>query len=287
MFPRLQDAKVSIVGLGLMGGSLAAALMARRACRRVIGIARRQETVGRALDMGLIHEGTCHLSQGVQNADVVMLAVPVRTILELIDRIGPLLPPGCLLTDVGSTKGAVVQAMRSLPPHVQPLGGHPMCGKETSGLSAADASLYEGATYVLTPLRRTGGGALALACELAQAIGARPLLMDAPHHDELVAAVSHLPYLLAVGLVASAEGLTDDNVWKVAATGFRDTTRLAASDETMMLDILFTNQAAVRQMLARYQDQLANLSRSLERGSEAGLRTAITAAAKRRRRLFQ
>ena len=287
MTPRLQDSQVTIVGLGLMGGSLAAALTARRACRRVVGVARREETVTQALAMGGIHEGTCHLAEGIGGADVVVLATPVRAIIKLIGEIGPLLPPGCLLTDVGSTKQAVVQAMQALPPHVQPVGGHPMCGKETAGLSAADSSLYEGATYVLTPLARTSDDALALAREMAQAVGARPLLLDAPCHDALVAAISHLPYLLAVGLVATAERLANDTVWEVAASGFHDTSRLAASDEAMMLDILLTNQTAVRQMLARFQDQLAGLAHLLETGDEAGLHAAMTAAAQRRRRLFQ
>jgi prephenate dehydrogenase len=122
---------------------------------------------------------------------------------------------------------------------------------------------------------------------MAQAVGARPLLLDAPCHDALVAAISHLPYLLAVGLVATAERLANDTVWEVAASGFRDTSRLAASDEAMMLDILLTNRTAVRRMLARFQDQLAGLAHLLETGDEAGLRAAMTAAAQRRRRLFQ
>ena len=284
---QLPHAQVTVVGLGLMGGSLAAALMARHACRRVVGVARREETVTQAIDMGIVHQGTCHLDEGVWDADAVVLATPVRAVIELIGRIGPLLPPGCLLTDVGSTKQAVVQAMQALPPHVQPVGGHPMCGKETAGLSGADPSLYEGATYVLTPLARTSDAALALARELTQAVGARPLLLDAPRHDVLVAAISHLPYLLAAGLVATAEGLADERVWKVAASGFRDATRLAASDETMMLDILLTNRTAVRQALARFEDQLADLTRLLETSDAIGLRAAMTAAAQRRRRLFR
>jgi prephenate dehydrogenase len=269
-----------------MGGSLAAALTARHACRRVVGVARREETVTQAMAMGIVHQGTCHLDEGVRDADVVVLATPVRAVIELIGQIGLLLPPGCLLTDVGSTKVAVAQAMQALPPHVQPVGGHPMCGKETAGLSAAEPSLYEGATYVLTPLARTADVALALARELTQAVGARPLLLDASRHDKLVAAISHLPYLLAASLVAAAEGLADERVWQVAASGFRDTTRLAASDETMMLDILLTNRTAVRQALARFEDQLADLTRLLERGDAIGLRAAMTAAARRRRRLF-
>jgi prephenate dehydrogenase len=287
MPPQLRDIQVSVVGLGLMGGSLAAALTTRRACRRVVGVARRKETIAQALDMGIIHSGTCDLTEGTSSADVMVLATPVRTIVQLIGVIAPLLSPGCLLTDVGSTKQAVVQAMQALPPSVQAVGGHPMCGKETAGLDAADPLLFEEATYVLTPPAQTSANALALALQLVEAIGARPLLLDAPRHDALVAAVSHLPYLLAVGLVATAENLSDDAIWDVAAGGFRDTSRLAASDERMMLDILLTNKQAVSQTFACFQKRLARLTHLLETGDKAGLYAIITAAAQRRRRLFQ
>ncbi|MGC8787228.1 MAG: prephenate dehydrogenase [Anaerolineae bacterium] len=283
---QLQDAQVTIVGLGLMGGSLAAALITRGACRRVVGVARRQETIAQALAMGVIHEGTCQVYEGVKNADIVVLATPVLTIVQLIEEIGPWLPPDCLLTDMGSTKQAVVQAMQALPPHVQPIGGHPMCGKEVAGLAAADAALFRDAVYVLTPLARTSDAAIALAQDLVRGVGAQPLLLDPMRHDLLVAAVSHLPYLLAVALVATNESLADNAVWQLAATGFRDTTRLAASDETMMLHILLSNQIGIRPMLARFQEQLAHLDNLLESGDEAGLRAAIVAAACRRRRLF-
>jgi prephenate dehydrogenase len=237
--------------------------------------------------MGAIHEGTCEVAKGVAEADIVVLATPVRSIISLIDSLGPILAPGCLLTDVGSTKQAVVQRMQMLPPHVQPVGGHPMCGKESAGLTAVEPSLYEGATYVLTPLARTSEDALALADALVRAVGARPLHLDPSRHDLLAAAGSHLPYMLSVGLVAAAETVHDDAVWQIAASGFRDTSRLAASNETMMLDILLTNREEVGRMLSRFQHQLDELGRLLDADDEPGLRASITPAAKRRRRLFQ
>jgi prephenate dehydrogenase len=278
---------VAIVGLGLMGGSLAAALVQSRACRRVVGVARREEVVSQALEMGAIDVGTCDLVVGVTEADIVVLATPVRSIMHLIEGIGPLLAPGCLLTDVGSTKQAVVERMQLLPPHVQPVGGHPMCGKESAGLSAAEPSLFADATYVLTPLARTSDDAVALAAALVRAVGARPLLLEPSHHDLWAAAVSHLPYILSLGLVAAVESVGDSGVWQLAASGFCDTSRLAASDEAMMLDILLTNRAEVSGMLSRFQDRLAEIGHLLDEDDEAGLRTTITAAAQRRRRLFQ
>ncbi len=262
----LKDARVVIVGLGLMGGSLAGDLRKRGACREVRGVARRAETIEEAMRRGFIHVGTCDLAEGVEQADLIVLATPVRTILELIPQVGSLAPAGCLLMDLGSTKARIVEAMKALPPHILVIGGHPLCGKEVSGLKAAEADLYDGATFVLTPLQRTSPEALTLAQELAEAVGARPLLMDAERHDRLVAAVSHLPYLLSVGLVATAEEMAaeDELIWELAASGFRDTSRLAASDVTMMLDILLTNRQAVGETLSCFTNQLNALAHLLE-----------------------
>ncbi|MGD9002112.1 MAG: prephenate dehydrogenase [Anaerolineae bacterium] len=272
---RLNEAQVAIVGLGLMGGSLAGALRGR--CRTVLGVARRQETVEAALERGLIDEGTTHLAKGVRQADVVMLATPVRVILQLLEAIGPLLPPGCLLMDLGSTKALIVEAMAYLPDDVQPLGGHPMCGKETAGIEAAEPGLYEGATFILTPLPRTSEQALSLGRELAVAAGAHPLVLSAERQDFLVGTMSHLPYLMACALVGTADATTsaDPAAWKIVAGGFRDTTRVAGSDVTMMTDILLTNREEVVKALDAFQEQIRRLARIVARGEEAELRTQL------------
>jgi prephenate dehydrogenase len=284
----LKNARVAIVGLGLMGGSLAGALRKRSACREVRGVARREETVKEAMRRGFISVGTCNLAEGVKQADLIVLATPVRTILKLIPEVGSLAPAGCLLMDLGSTKARIVEAMEALPPHLQVVGGHPMCGKEASSVVAAEADLYEGAAFVLTPLRRTSPEALALAQELVEAVGARPLLMDAERHDRLVAAVSHLPYLLSMGLVATAEEVAaeDELVWELAASGFRDTSRLAASDVTMMLDILLTNRQAVGETLSCFISQLNAITHLLEANDEEGLRSLMEQVQKRREGMF-
>jgi prephenate dehydrogenase len=162
-----------------------------------------------------------------------------------------------------------------------------MCGKEVSGLEAADAGLFAGACYILTPLPRTSDEALGLGCELAEAVGARPLLLDAPRHDRLAAVASHLPYMAAIGLTTAAQDLNDETVWEVAASGFRDTSRLAASDVTMMVDILLTNAREVSNAVIRYQTQLLSLAQTLEKGDEDGLRALLDTAARQRRVLFQ
>lgn len=280
----LQDATVAVVGLGLMGGSLAAALSARQACRRVVGVARRRVTWEMARDLRFIDEGTSDLAAGLQDADIVVLALPVSQILETLGSLGPMIKPECLVTDVGSTKGAICAALAQLPAGVQPLGGHPMCGKETSGLSVAEPGLFEERVWVLCPLARTSPPALELGRRLAQAVGARPVVLDPERHDRAVAAVSHLPYLLAVALVNAVDTLARDEpaTWGLAATGMRDTSRLASSDLTMMLDILATNRAAILATLGVAREQLAALEMTLRDAETDDLLALLRAAHDRR-----
>jgi prephenate dehydrogenase len=282
----LAEARVTVVGLGLMGGSLAGALRGR--CRQVTGVARRSETIQAALSRGLIDRGTTLIADGVCEADVVILATPVRTILQQLEEIAPLLPHGCLLMDLGSTKREIVAVMEKLPPHVQPLGGHPMCGKEKSGLEVADPELYRERTFILTPLQRTSPDALTLGMEIAGAVGARPLVLDAERQDRLVATLSHLPYLLACALVATADVTTssDPAAWEIVAGGFRDTSRVAASDVTMMVDILLTNREEILKAVGVYQAQLHHLARLVEAGDESNLREALSAIRRERLKMF-
>ncbi|HUT21002.1 MAG TPA: prephenate dehydrogenase [Anaerolineae bacterium] len=283
---RLADAQVTIVGLGLMGGSLAGAL--REQCRRVVGVARRTETIEAALSGGLVDQATMDLEDGAVEADIVVLATPVRVILRQLATIGPLLPPGCLLMDLGSTKGDIVAAMADLPPHVQPLGGHPMCGKEKSGIKVADPALYRERTFILSPLARTSTRALALGQALVQAVGANPLFVEAQRQDYLVATVSHLPYLLACALVSTADATTsaDPLVWEIVAGGYRDTSRVAGSDVTMMLDILITNRDKVMAATEVYLSQLEQLRELVASGDEDALRARLSAIRETRREMY-
>lgn len=284
----LGNSRVAVVGLGLMGGSLAAALSKRGRCAEVWGIARREWSIHEALRRGWIDRGTLDLREGVDGADIVVLATPVRTITSLIRRIGPWLRQGCLLMDLGSTKQQVIAAMEKLPPGVEPVGGHPMCGKELSGLEAVEPSLYEDAVFVLAPLQRTSPDALALAQELVGAVGARSLLLEPRRHDWLVAAVSHLPYCLAAALVQTAEevGEEDEQLWELAASGFRDTSRLAASGVPMMLDILLTNQEAMATLLRCFQGHMDRWRAALEADDESELEQMMRAVCAHRRGLF-
>ena len=291
-FPSAEDAtcfrrrSVAIVGLGLMGGSLALALKAAGHQGLIIGIARRPQTLQTALAMGAIDEGHTDLS-AVAGAELVILATPVRTLLRQIGAVTSHMQPRTLLLDLGSTKHRVCQALALAPPALQVLGGHPMCGKETSGLEVAEATLYRDKTFVLCPLPRTSPASLATGLALIAALGGQPLILEPARHDRLVATISHLPYLLSAALiqVTAQVGETDDRVWQVAASGFRDMSRLAGSDPVMMLDILLTNAPAVRASLAALRTQLEQMDAWLAADDEAALHHALHAVQAQRHAL--
>ncbi len=276
---------ITIIGLGLMGGSLALALREaegdwRRA--RIIGVSRNPDTLDAARAAGALDAGTTNLAEGVRGADIVVLAAPVRAILHQIPQVGRHARPGALVLDLGSTKSAICAVLTDLPAGLQPVGGHPMCGKEVGGFAAAEAGLYRGKTFVLCPLPRTAPGALDRAAALAMSIGARPVVVDPAAHDRAAAAISHLPYAAAVELVNAVAAADDPLAWQLAASGFRDTTRLAASDVDMMLDILLTNCGAVLEWLGHLQEHVADLKLALLTGDESAMRAQLTAAQVRR-----
>jgi prephenate dehydrogenase len=285
--PGFAGACVAVVGLGLMGGSLAGALATRQACRQVVGVSRRPETLRTALERGWIHHGTTDLIEGTAQADVVVLATPPRVVLRQLREIGPHLQAGTLVMDLASTKAQVLRAMEGLPACVQPLGGHPMCGKEQAGIEAAQPDLFAGRPFILSPLPRTSAGALEQGKALVRAVGAVPVVLDAADHDRMVAWVSHLPHTVALSLMgaAMAGAQQDPGLWSLAASGFRDTTRLAASDPDMMLDIFLTNQENILRAMNAFREQFDKLYALIEAGGEAPLREFIEAASRRRREL--
>lgn len=284
---RLADCTVTIAGLGLMGGSLGLALRGQVA--RVIGIARRTETVQQALAVGAIDAGCATLAEGAADADIIVLATPISVILAQIEELSRLarqgrLRNGVVVTDIGSTKEQICDALDRLPSGVQPIGAHPMCGKETSGLEVAEAALFQAAPFVLCPLPRTAPQTMTLVKSLAEAVGACPLELDPARHDRLAAAISHVPYLasLATFIAANDMAQRDAMAWRLAASGFRSTTRLAGSDDQMMADILLSNREAVLEQIDRVQAHLARLAALLTTEDAARLRElAATARAAR------
>jgi prephenate dehydrogenase len=251
---------VAIVGLGLMGGSLALALNGK--CKRLFGIDRDKATLDLALDRGAVDAADTDPGVILPQADMIIMALPVRAILEFIPMIPEFHPGPAFVMDIGSTKYKILQAMSDLPAAFDPIGGHPMCGKEVAGFENADPEIYKGAPFALTPLRRTSVRAKGVASELVQAIGAKPVWLDPETHDDWVATTSHLPYLLAVALVNSAPS----EVIPLVGPGFRDVSRLAGSDLQMMVDILSTNDQKALRALQRFRVMLEELDEVIGEG---------------------
>jgi prephenate dehydrogenase len=279
----LKDCHVGVIGLGLMGGSLAMALREAQACASISGYDVDERTLDQALRRGVIDRP---IDLGGERVDLLILAAPVNAILDWLIKIPAVFSGDFHLIDLGSTKSQVTAAMQSLPDRISPLGGHPMCGKETSGLGVATPDLYRTCLFVLTPLDRTQAATLAVAQQLIDVISARGLILDPDRHDQLAAAISHVPYLTSIALVEAALAVQDDAAWTMASSGFRDSTRLAASDVTMMLDILLSNQAGVLTGLTRLQSALETLTWLIRQGDRAALQAIVDAARARRTTLF-
>jgi len=251
---------LTIVGLGLMGGSLALALRDR--AETITAVDMHAPSRAYALAHGLVDHATDDLRAGVADADTVILAAPVRVIIDILSkRIGSYLRSNTLVLDIGSTKHEICEAMGRLPIGINAIGGHPMTGKEVNGVESSDPCLYENRPFVLCSTRRTTPAARVRALSLVEALRAEPIEMEPERHDRIVAGISHLPYLLSASLVATIDGEAeqDDAFWRLAAGGFRDTSRLASSDIKMMGDILSTNQRAVATLLAMFRVKLAQM----------------------------
>ena len=272
---------ICIVGIGLMGASFALALKARGYNGRITGVSRSTATRDKALQRSVVDFATTDLAEGVRDADVIVLCTPVRLLVEQIAAVGALCRPGAITTDMGSTKSNVIAAMNALPAHVRAIGSHPMCGKETAGIDVAEPGLYENAPWILTRSARTDDEAFAVIQALAVLVGARPREIDVTQHDALLAHASHLPWAVSTAMVYTTDHFAVDHpaVWQVTAGGYRDTSRVAASDVTMWTDIALTNQSAILAAIRDFQFSLDQLAVLIERGDEAGLRSFIERAA--------
>lgn len=232
-----------------------------------------EATRQQALAQGIVDEVMDDVASGVGEADLVVLATPVSAILDIIAALPGWRRKGCMVLDLGSTKQEICAAMDSLPPSFGAMGGHPMCGKETSGLARAEADLYRDQTFVLCRTARTDAGTESLVLTLLRAAGARALFLQPEEHDRLVAMVSHLPYFLSALLMQQAAdaGERERELWSVSASGFRDTARLSGSSAHMLKDIVRTNRSAILRVLKRHADDLEALIALLESGDDETL----------------
>jgi prephenate dehydrogenase len=276
----LADLRLAVFGLGLMGGSLALAL--RGKCRAILGIDPAADARRLALEMGAVDTALASPDETFEQIDLAVLAAPPRANLVLLEGLPAWRRSPLILIDLSSTKSEICRRMAALPPGFQPVGGHPMCGKEHAGIAHADPALYASAPFALCMLPNTSPAAAALAEDLVASLGAHAIWLEPAVHDRWVAATSHLPYLIANAL-ASATPL---EAAPLVGPGFRSTTRLAGSSLAMMLDILATNRPEVLSALGRFRAELEQVASLLEANDLAALRVQLELGAARRRQLL-
>ena len=273
--------RLAIVGVGLLGGSVAKAVRAHALAREIVGVGRDLARLGPAVRDGALDRATTDLAEGVAGADRVLLAAPVLANETLLPRVWQAASPGAVLTDVGSTKSGIVAAADRLAagrPEVHFVGSHPMAGSEKSGYAVARVDLFEGATVVVTPTESSAAAAAKGVGEFWAALGARVVVLDPAVHDRAVAAISHLPHVAAWALVDAVARFEPD-AFSIAARGFKDTTRIAASDPEVWREILLDNREAVRGSLAAFRHALDDLEALIGGGDGAAL-TAFLARMK-------
>lgn len=266
---------LAVVGLGLLGGSVAAAARERALVSRVVGVSRRPETAQLALDRGIVDEAGIDLAAGVAEADLVLLATPVLAMEGLLRKAAPHLQPGTLVTDVGSVKGPLADTLPGLlPPGVHYIGSHPMAGSHASGIEHARADLFEGSACVLTPNGEAADTGRLMA--FWRSLGARVELRAPAAHDEEVAWVSHVPHALAFAFAHALER-APEAARALRGAGFRDFTRLARSQPEMWADIFVTNQKAMAAPLQEVSQRLSELARLIESGDHEAVSATLSA----------
>jgi len=268
--------QLAIVGVGLLGGSVAKAARLGGLARRIVGIGRDAGRLRPALDDGTLDLAVTDLDAGVREADFILLAAPVLTIEGLLERVWRAAPDRALITDVGSTKRNIVRAAERFAAtrSLSFVGSHPLAGSEQAGYRVARADLFRGATVVVTPTEATELGALKKTTEFWEALGARVSSLDPETHDRTVAAISHLPHLIACALVDGAARV-EPSALELAARGFRDTTRIAAGDPDMWTEIFLANRDALSATVEAFREALADLQRAIDAGQADALRAVL------------
>lgn len=273
--------RLTVIGVGLIGGSFALKLKQLGLVNEVVGCGRNQANLARAIELGVIDKAETDPTLAVAGAELVVLAVPLGSIAPIYQQIQPFLSHDTIVTDVGSAKASVITEIAGLlgecPANFVP--GHPIAGRELSGVEAADSELYQQHRVILTPLSHTNTAAVTRVNQLWQAVGAQVSVMTANYHDEVFAATSHLPHMLAFALVDMLNDHPElGNVFQYTAGGFRDFTRIASSDAAMWRDIAIQNHSAILKWLEAYQAELNKLAQLLKTQNAAELEQLFTAA---------
>jgi len=283
--------RVALIGLGLIAGSMALAMRRAGLAGEIVGTARSPETRAIATEIGLCDRIVATNAEAVQGADLVVLCVPIGVMGDIAAEIAPHLAPGCTVSDVGSVKRAVIDAVGPhLPEGVHFVPAHPIAGTEHSGPRSGFAELFENRWCLIVPIDGTPEAPVAQLRALWEAMGANVDVMEADHHDLVLAVTSHTPHLIAYTMVGVADDLrrvTDSEVIKYSAAGFRDFTRIAASDPTMWRDVFLTNKDATLEILGRFTEELFALQRAIRKGDGQHLHDYFTRTRAIRRGIIQ
>ncbi|MBW7850404.1 MAG: prephenate/arogenate dehydrogenase family protein [Rhodospirillales bacterium] len=272
--------KIAFIGIGLIGSSLARAVRRDGLARRTVACARRRSTLDKVVELGIVDEVTADCAEAVRDADLVMISTPLSAYAALAEAMAPALAAGAIVSDVGSVKQAVIRDLGPyMPDGVHLVPGHPVAGTEHSGPEAGFAELFQDRWCILTPPPGTDAAAVERVAQLWRAVGMNVEFMDAQHHDKVLAITSHLPHLIAYTIVGTAtdlEGSQQAEVIKFSAGGFRDFTRIAASDPVMWRDVFLNNREAVLEMLQRFTEDLTALQRAIRWGEGEKLQDLFT-----------
>jgi cyclohexadieny/prephenate dehydrogenase len=283
--------RVALIGIGLIGSSLARAMRQHKLAGHIAGHAKSERTRSKAVELGLVDSIHADPVAAVTGADLTVVCTPISAYAAIGATIGPHLKPGSTLTDVGSVKQAVIRDLGPhVPEHVQFIPGHPVAGTEHSGPESGFAELFQGRWCILTPPPGTDEKAVERLAELWRRCGSMMEIMEAGHHDQVLAITSHLPHLIAyciVGTVTGVEEATQKEVIKFSASGFRDFTRIAASDPIMWRDVFLNNREAVLEMLGRFSEDLAALQRNIRWGEGDKLEDLFTRTRSIRRGIIE
>ena len=260
--------KVTIIGLGLIGGSLAKAMHEKLGMRDITAVDRDSSALRLALEQGVIGKGLASPDERVYSSDVIFICTPVGQIPEYIDKLAQKVKNTCIITDVGSTKGAILSHVERLPRSFRFIGGHPMAGTEKSGYQNSLPHLFENAFYILTPARGAAEESVKTLSSLVEAIGAIPVVMTAEEHDMAVAGISHLPHVVAAALVNTVKDIDNDTgrLQTLSAGGFRDITRIASSSPGMWENIALSNRDHLLEVLKQMEQKLSDFVGFLENG---------------------
>ncbi len=276
----MSNKRVAIIGLGLIGGSLARALKERIGINDIIAVNRSSESLNAALGDRIIARGFNELNQYVYDSDIIFICTPVKYTIEYLKAIKDKIRPGCIVTDVGSTKHEIISYVNQIEDPPVFIGGHPMAGTEKTGYKAGFVHLFENAYYVLTPSKTTTQSSLKIMIDIINGIGGIPVVLNAEEHDNITGCISHVPHIIASALVNMVKNMdtADGKMQMLAAGGFKDITRIASSSSEMWENIVLSNKEQIRGILDIYVELLSKFKKYLENGSSEEIYTFFESA---------